>query len=542
MPNYASLITSPAAKPVANAHQTQMARPDQKQNNAGGFVFKLDPWKQLERFLILGSDSNTYYSTARALTKENAGVIEACYALDFQKTIDTIVNVSVEGRAPKNDPAIFALALGTTNVDVKVRQAVYATMFKVCRTSTHIFQFIDVSRTLGKGWGRGLKNAISRFYSETPVDQLAYQIVKYRNRNNYSHTRLLQTSHPKFDFKKEVERSEMFKFVVGKAYDRDLLPRGVRHFVDLQAKDAPVINLLREQPNTPWEAIPTESLNNPEVWTTLLPGMGLTALMRNLGKMSALGILKPLSKEEALVVARFNDAEDIKKSRLHPMNILFAMKTYASGRGFRGTNIWPVNREVVSALEKAFYHAFGTLSPGKKRTFIALDVSASMASPIMNTNLMCSEASAAMALVTIRQEPQVMVRGFTAAGQGNRMGGGNSALTDLGIGRNDDLQAIMAKTRGKTFGGTDCSAPMRYALDNKLDVDQFVVYTDNETYAGKEHPYKVLQEYRERSGIDAKMVVVGMTSTGFSIADPNDPLSLDVVGFDTSAPALIANH
>jgi len=31
-----------------------------------------------------------------------------------------------------------------------------------------------------------------------------------------------------------------------------------------------------------------------------------------------------------------------------------------------------------------------------------------------------------------------------------------------------------------------------------------------------------------------------MTSNGFTIADPSDPLSLDVVGFDTSTPSIIA--
>ena len=41
--------------------------------------------------------------------------------------------------------------------------------------------------------------------------------------------------------------------------------------------------------------------------------------------------------------------------------------------------------------------------------------------------------------------------------------------------------------------------------------------------------------------IPAKLVVVGAVSNGFSIADPNDPGMLDVVGFDTSAPALIAD-
>jgi 60 kDa SS-A/Ro ribonucleoprotein len=31
-----------------------------------------------------------------------------------------------------------------------------------------------------------------------------------------------------------------------------------------------------------------------------------------------------------------------------------------------------------------------------------------------------------------------------------------------------------------------------------------------------------------------------MTATEFTLADPNDPLMLDMVGFDTAAPAAVA--
>ena len=48
-------------------------------------------------------------------------------------------------------------------------------------------------------------------------------------------------------------------------------------------------------------------------------------------------------------------------------------------------------------------------------------------------------------------------------------------------------------------------------------------------------------DHRRASGIDARLVEVGTVSNGFSIADPNDPGQLDVVGFDTATPALISD-
>ncbi len=68
-----------------------------------------------------------------------------------------------------------------------------------------------------------------------------------------------------------------------------------------------------------------------------------------------------------------------------------------------------------------------------------------------------------------------------------------------------------------------------------------MIYTDSETWAGDFAPDAALRAYREQSGIDARLVVVGMVSNGFSIADPADAGMLDVVGFDTATPQLISD-
>ena len=62
-------------------------------------------------------------------------------------------------------------------------------------------------------------------------------------------------------------------------------------------------------------------------------------------------------------------------------------------------------------------------------------------------------------------------------------------------------------------------------------------------FAGKGdiHPAQALRNYRHASGIEARLIVVGMVSNGFSIADPNDPGMLDVVGFDSATPQLVSD-
>ena len=91
------------------------------------------------------------------------------------------------------------------------------------------------------------------------------------------------------------------------------------------------------------------------------------------------------------------------------------------------------------------------------------------------------------------------------------------------------------------MGGTDCALPMLWALEPGVEVDTFAVLTDSETWHGDIHPVQALRRYRERTGIPARLVVVAMVSNGFTIADPEDAGMLDVVGFDTATPQLIAD-
>jgi 60 kDa SS-A/Ro ribonucleoprotein len=80
---------------------------------------------------------------------------------------------------------------------------------------------------------------------------------------------------------------------------------------------------------------------------------------------------------------------------------------------------------------------------------------------------------------------------------------------------------------------------MLYAKQKKLDVDVFIVYTDCETWAGAVHPAAALRQYREATGIDARLIVCAMSSNGFTLADPNDAGMMDMAGFDSAAPEII---
>jgi 60 kDa SS-A/Ro ribonucleoprotein len=515
---YAGLMTAPQSEPL-NARQVR--------NNAGGFVFAIDDWARLDRFLVLGSDAPTYYQSPRALTREAAACVDRCYGRNTERTVDRIVEISVSGRAPRNDAAIFALALGAVHADVTVRRLALARLGEVCRTATHLFAFVDCARALGRGWGRTLKRAVARWYETRDADALAYQAIKYRMRERYSHRRLLQTAHPASD---GPAKDALYQWICGKAHDVAALPDLVRaHVAAMQAETEEAMLPLIAQHRLPWEAVPTAATRNPELWQAMLPQMGLTALVRNLGRMTSIGALTPLGAETSVVAARLADATAIRKARLHPFAILQALAVYRSGGGMRGGLSWTPIGRIVDALDTAFQRAFATVTPSGRRTLIALDVSGSMGSPFGGSPLSVREAAAAMAMVTMRTEPAWHVVAFS------------QGMVPLDLSAADSLADVVRKTSGLPFDGTDCAQPMLYAARRKLSVDTFIVYTDNETWAGSVHPVEALARYRAASGIAAKLIVVGMTSTGFSIADPDDGGMLDVVGFDASAPAVMAD-
>jgi 60 kDa SS-A/Ro ribonucleoprotein len=106
--------------------------------------------------------------------------------------------------------------------------------------------------------------------------------------------------------------------------------------------------------------------------------------------------------------------------------------------------------------------------------------------------------------------------------------------------RSKKLEQLVDETHRLGFGTTDCSKPMTWARKHRKEYDAFIVYTDSETNSHRIPPHAALEKYRQRMNIPtAKLIVVGMTSSNFTIAKPDDLHMLDVVGFDRDTPDMI---
>lgn len=516
---------------------------DQVVNSAGGFAFEVDGWGRLDRFLILGSEGGTYYIGERELTVENARVVAELIHEDGLRVVERALEMSVSGRAPKNDPALFVLAMAAGLGDERTRAAALAAMPRIARTATHLFHWLQFVQGF-RGWGRSVRRAVAEWYTGKDAAQVAYQVLKYPSRDGWAHRDALRLAHAKppttthdLIFRYAVKGWEAVQDVENAEPEVVATLEAVRSLADMSpaeaAKTISEHRLVREM-------VPTELLRHAVVWEALLERMPLTALIRNLGVMTKVGLLTPMAEAAETVAARITDGDALQAARVHPIAVLAALKTYASGRGMRGKGAWDPVAKVVDALDRAFYLAFRNAPSTGQRTMLALDVSGSMTVGVAGMPyLSCREASAAMALVTAATEPRHMFTAFTA-GQ-YKFRNWSTGLERIAISPRQRLDDVIRITERMPFGGTDCALPMVEALKYRWKVDVFVVYTDSETWAGTIHPVQALRRYRERMGIAAKLVVVAMASNGFSIADPDDAGMLDVVGFDAATPGLIAD-
>lgn len=527
---------------------------DQVQNNAGGYVYAVDKWQRLTRFLVLGTSESTYYVSAKELTRDNAAVVIACMVEDYVRTVADIVAVSDAGRAPKNDPAILALALAVADKRPEAVACALTALPKVCRIPTHLFHFLAYLKEL-RGFGPSIRKAVQAWYGRWTADQLAFEMVKYQSRDGWSHRDVLRLTHPRLT--PEVQAT--MRWAIGAPLtDRTVtrknrggqttaygvagaLPSIVTAFEEAKtASDADVMALIRAHGLTR-EMVPSKALNNPNVWAALLEQMPLTAMIRNLGKMTEVGLLAPLSDAVLAVTTKLADVAAMKKARVHPMVILNALRVYQQGHGEKGKLTWTPVARVVDALDAAFYTSFGNVTPTNQRIMLALDVSGSMGAAIAGTSLTCREAAAAMALVTANVEPQHLIVGFTSGSRPWMHRGYATRLSQLAISPRQRLDDVVRYMASLDFGGTDCALPMLEAHRTKMHVDAFCIFTDSETWAGDIQPVQALRQYRQaQNRPNAACVVVGMTATEFSIASPDDRRMLDVVGFDTATPEAIS--
>jgi 60 kDa SS-A/Ro ribonucleoprotein len=516
-------IGTPQSQPIPGRES------EMRQGRSGGYMFDAGIWSMLHRCLLVGTAKSTYYAGKQELTDDFANVIRQCVYEDPARVAQEILYAS-DGRAINNSAPIFALVLLSMGKTPDAKQAFTEIFPQVVRTGSHFYEWLSYTKSL-RGFGKIVRECGKTWLSNTDVKALAYQLLKYQQRQGFSHRDALRLFHVK---PISDDRQALFNWVI-KGWQE--LP------ADIPSEALTQIwwyEWLKRNPDRTHEAIARGRLTHEmaapvgkmdkQAWQLLFEEMPIGAMLRNLGSLTELGVLRVDASENLQRLETVLNSKDrLRKGRIHPIDALKALKTYQSGGQLgRSKKTWePVSR-IVDILEKSVELSFDTIAPTGKVFMHAVDVSGSMSAyTVSSVGLTCCEIATAMALVTAKAEQNYAIRGFA------------TDFRDLGITAKDSFGSALKKASNQNFGGTDASVAYDWMIKKKFKADVICFWTDSESWAGRRHPSEALAEYRKKVNPDAKAVYVTLVPYQITLTDLKDPMSWDLGGFDPGTPRLI---
>ena len=497
----------------------------QVRNQSGGYAYPVDDRVRFHRFLILGSEGGTYYQDERTLTLENAKACQRHINTFGPQAVDHIAMIARERRAPRISPLLFTLAMAASADSDATRECALDHLPDVAATASHLEEFAGYVNSM-RGWGRGLRRAVSGWYTGKDASDVAYQAIKYRNRSGWTHRDLLRKAHPETE--RDSDLWHIFEWIArGTVPPKFESLAHIHNYLEAQECGLPRLLELITDHDLPREAIPTEMLQKDEVWAALGPKMPATAFIRNLPALTSHKAIRPMEYQWATDRIHGMGPTERRAALVHPFHMLTALLVYRNGRSIRGDATWEPVPQITQALDLAFDNSFSAAASTGQRVYLAVDVSGSMGAHTVGkiSGFTARMAAAAVTMMVARRERNHYIKMF------------DTMPHDIHVAAHDSLTDVMRNT--PAGGATDLAQPMLHAAKERIPVDCFIIATDGETWAGRVHPAKALQQYRDAMGIPAKAVQLAFHSTGTSVMDPADAGTLDIPGFDAALPAVL---
>lgn len=499
------------------------------QGHSGSYTFDAGIWAMLRRCLLIGTAKSTYYAGKKELTDDFANVLTSAIASDPARVAKEIVYAS-DGRSINNSAPILALVLLSMGESKEAKQAFQEIFSTVVRTGSHFYEWLSYTKSM-RGFGKVVRESGKTWLSREDVKGLAYQLLKYQQRQGFTHRDALRLFHVK---PPTEEHHQLFEWVV-KGWEQ--LPKEIPNpalaqiwwYEWLKRNPEQTSQAISQGHLTHEMAAPVGKMDK-AAWQLLFEEMPIGAMLRNLGSLTQLDVLQTdgranLKRLEAML----NSKERLRSGRIHPIDVLKALKTYKSGGQLgRSQKTWQPVPRIVDILEKALEMSFEVVEPTGKVFMHAVDVSGSMSWGVVDSvGLSCCEIATAMALVTAKAEKNYEIRGFA------------TDFRYLGITAKDTFSSALQKSSNQNFGGTDASVAYDWMIKNKFKADVICFWTDSESWAGNKHPSEALAQYRKKINPEVKAVYITLAPYQLTLVDPSDPLSWDMGGFDPGIPRII---
>ena len=227
--HFRAVITMTAAVRPSATHPKGggMSYPHRPGTVAEAHAPPVDDWTRLRRFLILGSEGGTLLreraDARRARTRRRSSA--ASSADGARAVARDRRRLSDGGRAPKNDPALFALAMAAGAGDAATRQAALDALPRVAaraRTCSSSPTFVEGFR----GWGRSLRRAVGTLVRGPARRRARLPGGQVPPRDGWAHRDLLRLAHPAGACRRQPvrrvtpEHARLFEWIVRGGVER----------------------------------------------------------------------------------------------------------------------------------------------------------------------------------------------------------------------------------------------------------------------------------------------------------------------------------
>lgn len=494
-------------------------------NNAGGYAFDDGPFGAIYRFVMLGIDNGTYYVSPSALSLRLMKAFEEYLDPHSEKAemgmrVKRFMQLLLYGTnsSMRKRNVLSAYAIGLTLMPDEYRNMAYKEFNKIVNTGSDLLYFMAYTRNLGRGVGKGLRRAISRWYNGRDFDQIDYQLAKYTSRQGFHHRDVIRLAHPAPN---SDELSAVFKYLL-----RGGTPPSFSRFHHIERlSQVDNLNELMEiviKHNLSWEMIPTNPWHKmPEFWERMLDHLPWNAFLRHLRRYINYWIAE--KGEYAGFDKAIERLDKVNKEKLHvhPGRILDAHIALVDLR----------IEKVTEALKGAFFRGFERVKPTDISIGIGTDTSGSMFYAALFDKAIAINATLEKAIKnteTVFFKSNAYIPKLTMS------------ISDLAFAGPFPINAHKLRRLGIKPGHTNAASVIEHFLEKGSRHDAIVIITDEETWLGK-HPSRVFEKYQKRVNPNAKLVVITLSPAGRPMTDPSKADQVTVVGWTPDIAKIVVN-
>ena len=475
-------------------------------NEAGGKAFALSAKEALAQYVVTGCLNGTFYATA-------GNQLDAVVDLASKVEASFLSQLAIYARRyayMKDSPALLLAILSTVDTEL-----FKSTFVQVIDNGKMLRNFVQIMRSGAVG-RKSLGSAPKKMVATWLRNQSAKRLFNASVGNAPSLADVIKMTHPK---PTDTEQDALFAYITGNSHDFHALPQCVKDFEDFK------LGVTKAVPNVDFRLLSGLQLNT-SIWKEIAYHAGWQMTRMNLNTFYRHGCFEDRHLTNT-IAKRLKDKALVEKSRVFPYQLMSAYNA--------ASDLPTVIRD---ALQDAMEHALCNVPVLKGKTYVLVDVSGSMQSPVTGyrrgatTAVRCVEVAALFAAALLKTGQDVSVIPF------------DTRVHRATLNHRDSVLTIAQKLAQYGGGGTACGLPLAELNRTRAKADTIIYFSDNESWADRgyfgqgtkiSHEWEIFKKRNQQ----AKLVLTDLQPYGTSQAKSTSDV-LNVGGFSDQVFNVIA--